>query len=277
MRTRLLLLFAIVFPWLLTSCKGEENEHLSTDEENVSSSIAPATNLRAEATKNECEIKVIWTNPKDKYVQKVELSYQFKEAINDRSQSTSPILVDVVRDTEDTYLLKVPEYAVYPANGNERFYDDNIWIGLDMADLHAQIQDQRFLDKATMVWNYLMTGNDAICGGGIYWRDNIRSSDMVVSKDKFSYNSGQPMLTACLLYEITKEAKYLTDAQLIAHSAYEKTLTHAWLSNCRNNATNLLNSNDFRGINSQSSWEILHEGACIEMLVRLASLERDGL
>src|SRR5699024_8260090 len=27
----------------------------------------------------------------------------------------------------------VPAYAVYPANGNERFYDDNVWIGIAMA------------------------------------------------------------------------------------------------------------------------------------------------
>ena len=25
-------------------------------------------------------------------------------------------------------------YSCYPAAGNERFYDDNVWIGLDMVD-----------------------------------------------------------------------------------------------------------------------------------------------
>lgn len=516
MKTYLLLLFTMVFPWLLISCEGESDKHLPENEREVSSPISPVTNLRAESTKNENEIKIEWTNPNDKKVQKVELAYQFKETISDRSQSNSPVLVDVIRGTEDSYLLKVPEYAVYeitaiaidkdgqrstpemttasprnpeepqtptleflrradilmtssmnlffgkserdcwntkypnatgpywdgdavvwgqgaglsgfvalreasmgvseyeakyggmtdrmfnsingfittdnglqayavyPANKNQRFYDDNVWIGLDMAELHVQTQEQRYLDKAMMVWNYLMTGNDDVCGGGIYWReipeytnkhtcstaptavlgcklyqitkerkyldeaiklyqwlqkylqdptdhlywDNIRSSDMVVGKDKYSYNSGQPMLAACLLYEITKEEKYLTDAQQIAYSAYrkwfslfksevlnediaiinpggsawfyavllrgfvelykidenreyvtayEKTLTNAWLSNCRNKVNNLLSHNDFRGINIQSSWEILHEGACIEMLARLASLERDGL
>lgn len=516
MKTFLLLLFAVVFPWLLTSCEGESEKHLPENEREVSSPISPVTNLRAESTKNENEIKIEWTNPNDKKVQKVELAYQFKEAISAHSLSNSTILVDVIRGTEDSYLLKVPEYAVYeitaiaidkdgqrstpemttasprnpeepqtptleflrradilmssamnlffgkserdcwntkypnatgpywdgdavvwgqgaglsgfvalreasmgvseydskyagmtdrmfnsinefittdngqqayavyPANKNQRFYDDNVWIGLDMAELHVQTQEQRYLDKAIMVWNYLMTGNDDVCGGGIYWReipeytnkhtcstaptavlgcklyqitkekkyleeaiklyqwlqkylqdptdhlywDNIRSSDMVVGKDKYSYNSGQPMLAACLLYEITKEEKYLTDAQQIAYSAYrkwfslfksevlnediaiinpgesawfyavllrgfielykidknreyvtayEKTLTNAWLSNCRNKVNNLLNHNDFRGINIQTSWEILHEGACVEMLARLASLERDGL
>lgn len=272
-------------------------------------------------------------------------------------------------------------YAVYPANGNERYYDDNVWVGLDMADLYQQTKEKRFLDKAIMVWNYLMTGYDETCGGGIHWReipattskhtcstaptavlccklynftkeskykdkavelyrwlqtylqdpadylywDNIQAN-MSIEKNKYTYNSGQPMQAACLLYQITNEKKYLTDAQRIANSiykkwftpfnsyalnenfnilepghvwfqaimlrgfielykidnnrkyvtAYEKTLANAWLTDCRNKGTNLLNG-DFRGINMQTEWDILHEGACIEMLARLASLERDGI
>lgn len=39
-------------------------------------------------------------------------------------------------------------YAVYPQNGNERYYDDNVWIGLDMAELYEQTKENRFLEKA---------------------------------------------------------------------------------------------------------------------------------
>jgi len=150
-------------------------------------------------------------------------------------------------------------YAVYPANGNDRYYDDNVWIGLDMIDLYSQTKEQRFLDKAIMVWNYMMTGSDDVCGGGIYWREipmqktskntcstapiavlgcklyNITGNkaylnkaiklyewlrkylrdpeddlywdsvhpDMSIAKSKYSYNSGQPMQAACLIYKIT--------------------------------------------------------------------------
>lgn len=275
----------------------------------------------------------------------------------------------------------IQAYAVYPANGNERYYDDNVWIGLEMADLYVQTQDSKFLDKAVMVWNYLMKGYDNTCGGGIYWReipattskhtcstapttvlacklynitkddkylriakelykwlqshlqdptdflywDNIHP-DMSVEKTKYSYNSGQPMQAACLLYKITGDETFLEDAQKIANSAYkkwftpfnssalgetfnilkpghiwfqaillrgfielykidhnqeyvtayEKTLTNAWLTACRNKGINLLNT-DFRGIDTQTKWEILYEGACVEMLARLASLESNKL
>jgi hypothetical protein len=38
-------------------------------------------------------------------------------------------------------------YAVYPQNGNERYYDDNVWIGLDMAELYEQTKEKRFLEE----------------------------------------------------------------------------------------------------------------------------------
>lgn len=496
---------------LLYSCEGEDEKLSSTEKEEETGMMATVTGLSVEPTNNECELRVKWINSRDKNTQTVELFYKKKEATEVRDNNDNPILVEVVRDTESNYLLRVPEYAeyeisavainkegkrsiaqstsgtprvpmqpipplieradllmsfllsdffgkskrdcwntsfpnatgpywngdavvwgqgsglsgfvaireastgieayeskyaglsdrmfnsinqfitndngkqayaVYPAKGNERLYDDNVWIGLEMTDLYTQTNEQRFLDKAVMVWNYLMTGYDKTCGGGIHWReypldkasrtkhtcstaptavmacklyqitkeekykekaielyqwlketlqdpndylywDNI-NPELKIEKAKYTYNSGQPMQAACLLYQITNDAKYLEDAQNIAQAAYEKWFIHfysyamnetfkilvpehlwfqavmlrgfielykidknrtyvtafekslasAWLSDCRNKDTNLLN-NDFRGGKPQTKWEILHEGACVEMLARLASLERD--
>lgn len=287
----------------------------------------------------------------------------------------------------------VSAYAVYPATGNERFYDDNAWVGLDMINLYTLTGDNKYLVKAVMVWDYLKRGTDSYAGGGIYWReipastgkntcstapgavlaaklymatkdqkylnnavelytwlkntlkdpndnlywDNVHEDggNLSIDKNKYSYNSGQPMQVAVLLYNITKDEKYLADARDIAKSAYrrwfkdfysaplgerfriisdggdagtwfnailfrgyielykaeiakdgngdrtyitayEKTMSHAWLSNCRQKNTNLLN-NDFTGASTQTSWGILSQGASLEMLACLASLERDGL
>jgi len=278
-------------------------------------------------------------------------------------------------------------YAVYPGDGDERYYDDNIWVGLDMVDLYMLTHEGKYLDRAKIVWNFVLAGTDDLMGGGVHWKegdlgkntcstapaavlaaklylatnetpylesaktlyawckqllqdpsdylywDNVHLSDehdpnstIIIDKNKFPYNSGQPMQAAVLLYNITHDDTYLTDAQRIAEAAYqkwfipfhsyalgesfrilepghvwfqaimlrgfvelykvdhnrtyidayEKTLANAWLSSCRNRSTNLLNS-DFRGGTTQTKWEILHEGACVEMLARLASLQRDGL
>lgn len=66
-------------------------------------------------------------------------------------------------------------YAVYPQNGNERYYDDNVWIGLDMAELYEQTKENRFLGEGEnglglfdggkhqfMWWRYSLEGNTGI-------------------------------------------------------------------------------------------------------------------
>ena len=42
-------------------------------------------------------------------------------------------------------------YSVYPDSGNDRFYDDNVWIGLDMAKWYAISKDVRYLNQAKEV------------------------------------------------------------------------------------------------------------------------------
>ncbi|HEY1683327.1 MAG TPA: glycoside hydrolase family 76 protein [Tepidisphaeraceae bacterium] len=52
---------------------------------------------------------------------------------------------------------------------------------------------------------------------GLYW-DNIKL-DGRVEKTKYSYNSALMLRANCLFYELTREAKYLHEAQRIAQSA----------------------------------------------------------
>ncbi|RZK81791.1 MAG: alpha-1,6-mannanase [Pedobacter sp.] len=292
--------------------------------------------------------------------------------------------IDKFRNTKNNM---AEAYAVYPGTGDERFYDDNIWIGIDMTDLYMLTKSAGYLSRAKLVWTFVLQGTDSKMGGGVYWKeygtskntcssapaavlaaklylatndpaylqsakdlyawtkaklqdpsdylywDNVRltnnddpNSALIVSKEKYQYNSGQPMQAASLLYNITKDPQYLTDAQNIAKSAYkkwfvpfnsytlgesfrilepghvwfqaimfrgfielykidgnktyvkayQKTMANAWLSSARNKTTNLIN-NDLRGGTTQASHEILFQGACLEMLARIALLEHEGL
>ena len=517
--TKLFLLLSLLLTFVVCSDEiGDENGNDIIIEDEISKTIAPVLNLKAEATSLENEIALSWKNPPDDHLLKIEITYEALESAT--KASANPTLIDAVKGEEVTVLITLPEYnsykigvvaineggirsirkwveaaplrpadesvsmplflsradtlmtaltdlylggprdvwnasypnatgpywdgdavvwgqgagfsaftaireattgtsleakyaamesrmltsinqfitndaniaayAVYPASGNQRFYDDNAWIGLDMVDLYLQSNKTKShcLDKAVLVWEYLKKGTDNIAGGGIHWReipatsskhtcstapgavlaaklyiatgeekylrnatehyswlkktlqdpadllywDNAReeNGEIIIEKNKYSYNAGQPMQAAVLLYTITGELSYLTDAQVIAEAAYrrwfrpyysapldesiriitghtwfnailfrgfielyiaeverygeadrtyiaayEKTLSHAWLSRCRQ-STNLLND-DFTGSSSQNSWDILMEGASTEMLARLASLERDGL
>lgn len=188
--------------------------------------------------------------------------------------------IDQFRNTRDGG----PEaYAVYPGEGDERYYDDNIWVGIDMANLYLLTQDERYLDRAKLVWNFVLSGSDDLMGGGVYWKeglqskhtcstfpaavlaltlyeatqedqylaqaeawytwgkellqdpsdklfwDNVRFSDendpdseLVVETAKHSYNTGQPMQAAVLLYKATGDEAFLQDAQEMAAAAFAR-------------------------------------------------------
>lgn len=277
-------------------------------------------------------------------------------------------------------------YSVYPASGNDRFYDDNVWIGLDMVKWYAISKDVRYLNQAKGVWDYLSQyGWDNTCGGGVHWKelnepslskhtcstapagvlscklyqltheqkyldkaiecfdwlqtymqdpsdhlyyDNVspKAEDPTqigrIEKNKYSYNSGQPLQLACLLYKITKDESYLAIAHQIADACHKKWFTsyrseilqcdfnilspgHAWFNTimCRgffelysidknpsyledvrntmlhawfgkaHHISGLINDEDLSGAVSMDKWDILKQGALVELYACLSVWE----
>lgn len=169
-------------------------------------------------------------------------------------------------------------YASYvnTAPQSDRFYDDNIWLGIDMADLYAATGKKTYLKRAEEIWTFVMSGYDDKLGGGIYWCEQKKESKNTCSnapasvfalkmynatkekkyldrgldiytwtkdsledksdhlyfdhltlkgrlgRDKYSYNTGQMLQAAAMLYKITGEKKYLDDAKLMAEAAYNR-------------------------------------------------------
>ena len=149
---------------------------------------------------------------------------------------------------------RVPNaYSSYirTAPASDRFYDDNVWLGIDFTDTYQMTQEQKYLDKAQLIWKFIESGtapgsvlalklfkatNDSSYfekGKKLYeWTqrnlqdsadylyfDNIRL-DGKIGKAKFAYNSGQMMQSAALLYQLTKNPIYLKDAQNIAKECF---------------------------------------------------------
>ncbi|MFV0328250.1 MAG: glycoside hydrolase family 76 protein [Dysgonomonas sp.] len=169
-----------------------------------------------------------------------------------------------------------PAYASYinTAPESDRFYDDNVWLGIDFTDTYMMTKEQKYLDKAKLIWTFVASGIDDNLDGGIYWceqkkeskntcsnapgsvfalklfeatkdsiyfrqgkdlyewtkkhlqdssdylyYDNIRL-DEKIGEAKYPYNSGQMMQSAALLYKLTNDKVYLSDAQNIAKSAH---------------------------------------------------------
>lgn len=167
-------------------------------------------------------------------------------------------------------------YASYirTAPISDRFYDDNVWLGIDFTDIYAMTHSEPYLEKAKLIWDFILSGTDNKLDGGIYWCeqkkeskntcsnapgavyglklfqatgdsayfrqgkawyewtkhklqdttdhlyfDNIRL-DGKIGRAKFAYNSGQMMQAASLLYKITGDSDYLTQAQALAEACY---------------------------------------------------------
>ena len=64
------------------------------------------------------------------------------------------------------------------------------------------------------------------------------------------------------LYRIDGNNQYI--------KAYEDMFNNVWMAPEGMDQTGLLNYNDFKGLKPQKSWEVIHIGACVEMMARLA-------
>ena len=78
---------------------------------------------------------------------------------------------------------RVPEaYASYinSAPLSDRFYDDNVWLGIDFTDIYMMVKDERFLDKAKLIWKFIESGTDNKLGGGVYWCEQKKDPKTLV-------------------------------------------------------------------------------------------------
>lgn len=69
-------------------------------------------------------------------------------------------------------------YASYinTAPASDRFYDDNVWLGIDFVEAYTMTEKPAHLDKAKLVWDFVASGIDDKLGGGIYWCEQRKTS-----------------------------------------------------------------------------------------------------
>ena len=167
-------------------------------------------------------------------------------------------------------------YEAYPGEfgGSDRYYDDNMWLGLDFVEAYRIFRDKKYLEKAEMIFEFVKSGWTDELGGGIYWceqkretkntcsngpaailalmlyedtgkeeyfewglkiynwtKHNLQSPSGVywdnidlkgnIDKTTYTYNSGTMIHASVLLYNITREDKYLLEAQKVAETSLE--------------------------------------------------------
>lgn len=98
-------------------------------------------------------------------------------------------------------------YASYVNSAplSDRFYDDNIWLGIDFADLYLHSKEKAYLHKAQEIWTFVQSGMDDKLDGGIYWCEQKKES-------KNTCSNAPAVVYLLKLYEATKSKAYLNDA-----------------------------------------------------------------
>ena len=113
---------------------------------------------------------------------------------------------------------RTPEaYASYinSAPQSDRFYDDNIWLGIDFTDTYMLTKEPKYLQKAQLIWNFIESGTDDNLGGGIYWCEQRKES-------KNTCSNAPGSVFALKLFEATKDSAYFVKGQRL----YEWTQTN---------------------------------------------------
>ena len=113
---------------------------------------------------------------------------------------------------------RTPEaYASYinSAPQSDRFYDDNVWLGIDFTDTYMLTKEPKSLQKAQLIWNFIESGTDDNLGGGIYWCEQRK-------KSKNTCSNAPGSVFALKLFEATKDSTYFVKGQRL----YEWTQTN---------------------------------------------------
>lgn len=94
-------------------------------------------------------------------------------------------------------------YASYvnSAPESDRFYDDNVWLGIDFTDTYTLTKEDKYLAKAKLIWEFVASGMDDKLGGGIYWCEQKKES-------KNTCSNAPGAVFALKLFEATNDSTY---------------------------------------------------------------------
>lgn len=98
---------------------------------------------------------------------------------------------------------------------SDRFYDDNIWVGINFISTYLLTQDTKYLQKALLIWNFVESGTDNKLGGGTYWCEESKNT-------KNTCSNAPGVVFALKLFQATQDSTYLAEGQ----NRYEWTKAH---------------------------------------------------
>jgi hypothetical protein len=90
-------------------------------------------------------------------------------------------------------LAPIPGYEPAPTagRGNDKYYDDNAWLVLNLVEAYEVTGDEKYLRRAKETLAFVLSGWDDTIGGGIWWHEGSKDG----SKNTCS---NAPTAVACL-------------------------------------------------------------------------------
>jgi mannose/cellobiose epimerase-like protein (N-acyl-D-glucosamine 2-epimerase family) len=97
-------------------------------------------------------------------------------------------------------------FDVQPSStSTDRYYDDNAWVGLALVEAWEATQDRKYLARADETLKFVLSGEDDQLGGGIFWRENRRTS-------KNTCSNAPAIVAALRLYQTSNRPEHLAAA-----------------------------------------------------------------
>ncbi len=101
----------------------------------------------------------------------------------------------------------VPGYDVLPGpKSPDRYYDDNEWLVMGLVEAYELTGETADLDRAEKTFQFVMSGEDNLLGGGLYWHEQEKTS-------KNTCSNGPAIVAALRLYAVTHKDAYLDTAK----------------------------------------------------------------
>ena len=123
-------------------------------------------------------------------------------------------------------LAPVPGYEPAPTKGrgNDKYLDDNAWMVLTFLEAYDLTKDKRYLEKSKAALKFVLSGEDDVLGGGIWWhekhKDDSKNTCVVA-----------PAAVACLRLADYLPKKEADEAVATAKRLIEWTTTKLRLEN----------------------------------------------
>ena len=98
---------------------------------------------------------------------------------------------------------------------SDRYYDDNIWIGIDYVESYELFHKDHYLKMSESIWRFIESGRDLVLEDGIYWCEQHKSS-------KNTCSNAPAAVWAMKLYLATGNEDYIKAAE----NLYQWTVAH---------------------------------------------------